>query len=519
MQRYQIGLTASYIALTLGFFYFIYALKYYASSLLALGIFSVDAEKLPAKHPVHRILAQRNNEEIFVGDEPWVSIHLPFFNELNVARRILEACMDLNYTNFEILVADDSRDTTIEILKERGWMHGNPIIKFVHRKDRSGYKGGALQLAMKYIHPLTQFIVVFDADFVPPSNILRQFVHQFRLHEKDPKPIAAVQGYQLHYLNRNENWITKGVRTEFSGSYMVERVAEELLGAMKMVSGSVFMFSASVLRELGWNHSITEDWDLTIRLYMEGYKVAYTPLIQAPAEIPTTVRRIIRQRMRWAEGHTFAVRRYFLDVFRSGKLTLAEKLEFLYFAPYYLQSFIFILGSLAWVVAQYIKRHPAFWTPTLGWSLVFSNFLAIPMMGLTGIFLEGDLSEDFNGVFGFIALSYFIMPYQAYAALKGLLESEEGFWFRTLKTGHITDYFLDLKLRGIIAWINRLRKRRSIEALDQIQVPVRLPVRRILFCAILCLAIWPVLEFVSGLFTGYSLVYLLSYVFRGVVNG
>ena len=518
MHQYQIGLTSSYIALTLGGFYFMYALKYYISSLLALGLFSIDPEKLQSK-PFHRILSLQNQDEITIGDEPWVSIHLPFFNELNVARRILEACMDINYTNYEVLVADDSRDTTIEILRERGWRHGNPIIKFVHRKDRSGYKGGALQQAMKYIHPLTQFIVVFDADFVPPAKIIRQFIHQFRLHEQDKKPVAAVQGYQLHYLNRNENWITKGVRAEFSGSYMVERLAEEIIGAMKMVSGSVFMFKASVLRELGWNHSITEDWDLTIRLYIEGFKVVYTPLIQAPAEIPTTVRRIIRQRMRWAEGHTFAVRKYFLSAIRSGKLTLAEKLEFLYFAPYYLQSFIFIIGSVSWIIAQYYKRHPSFWTPTLGWSLVFSNFFAIPMMGFTGIFLEGDLAEDFNGVFGFIALSYFIMPYQAYAALKGLFESEEGFWFRTLKTGHITDYFLGIKLRGLIEWIKKLRKSRELEALDTTRVLVKLPIRRLLFFSIVFLVIWPVLEFVSGASTGSSLVYFLGYMLRGVVNG
>ena len=150
---------------------------------------------------------------------------------------------------------------------------------------------------------------------------------------------------------------------------------------------------------------------------------------------------------------------------------------------------------------------------------MFSNFLATPMMGLTGIFLEGDLVEDFNGVFGFIALSYFIMPYQAYAALKGLVESEEGFWFRTLKTGHITDYFLRIKLRGLIKWINRLRKSRELNTTDSIKVPVKLPIRRILFLAIFLLAIWPVLEFVSGASTGSSLVYILGYMLRGVVNG
>lgn len=518
MHQYQIGLAASYIALSLGGFYFIYAIKYYLSSLIALALFTMDTSKLSPEHKIHRVLAQRDSELIPLGDEPWISIHLPFYNELNVARRILEACMDINYTNFEVLVADDSRDTTVEILRERGWRHGSPIIKFVHRRDRIGYKGGALKEAMRYMHPLAEYIVVFDADFVPPANILRQFIQKFRLHEKDTKPVAAVQGYQLHYLNRNENWITKGVRAEFSGSYMVERLAEEVYGAMKMVSGSVFMFRAGLLKELGWNHSITEDWDLTLRLYLEGFKVVYTPLIQAPAEIPTTVRRIIRQRMLWAEGHTYAVRKYFLSVIRSGRISLAEKLEFLYLTPYYLQSCVFIFGCFAWAVAQYYKRHPVFWTPTLGWSLVLSNFCAIPVMGLTGVFLEGDLAEDYSGVFSFIALSYFIMPYQAYAALKGLLEAEEGYWVRTLKTGYVTDYFLGVKLRGLIEWLNRLRSKRELEFVDDLPA-IRLPVRRLLLFCIVFLLCWPLLEFACGVSTGQCLVNNLGYVLRGVVYG
>ena len=66
-----------------------------------------------------------------------------------------------------------------------------------------------------------------------------------------------------------------------------------------------------------------------------------------------------------------------------------------------------------------------------------------------------------------MALSYLITPYQAYAALKGLLESEEGYWIRTLKTGHITDYFLGVKLRGLIEWVNRLMPVREVGGLDE----------------------------------------------------
>ena len=111
LHQYQIGLAASYLALILGLFYFIYAIKYYFSSLTAIRLFSLDTFKLPKEHIFNRILAPRENIQMPIGDEPWVSIHLPFFNELNVARRILEACIEINYNNFEIVVADDSRDT------------------------------------------------------------------------------------------------------------------------------------------------------------------------------------------------------------------------------------------------------------------------------------------------------------------------------------------------------------------------------------------------------------------------
>ncbi len=354
------------------------------------------------------------------------------------------------------MVADDSRDATIEVLKERGWRHGSPVFKFIHRRDRSGYKGGALEKAIDYMHPLTEYVVVFDADFVPPSDIIKQFIAQWGLYLEDEKPVATVQGYQLHYLNRNENWITKGVRAEFSGSYMVERLFEEVYGGMKMVSCSVFMFDAELMRRLGWEESITEDWFLTLRLYIEGYKVVYTPLIQAPDEIPTSISRLVRQRMRWAEGHTYAVKRYFMKVMRSDQLSLAEKAEFIYFAPYYLQSVIFILGSICWIVAEVGKRHPPFWNQTLGWLLIFGNFFAVPFMGFVGLFLEGDLREDYSGVFGFTLLSYIICPCQAYASLKGLLGSEESLWVRTLKTGHVTDNFLGVTFRMLFEWLGRL---------------------------------------------------------------
>lgn len=492
-----IGLVSSFAALTFGLFFFVYAAKYYASILIALV--TLGGKK------------QRADEGGGEGaydwrDTPLVSIHLPFYNEVNVARRVIQACLAQDYPNLEILVADDSRDDTIKILKDPVWRRRPPVVKFIHRRDRSGFKGGALSEALRFMDPRAEFVVVFDADFIPPPDTVRKFIQRFR--EEDPtslrtdflpdlqpatsprKPVAAVQGYQLHYLNKSENWVTRGVRAEFSGSYMVERVAEERLGAMKMISGSVFMLRADVLRELKWGDSITEDWELTLRLYREGYRVSYTPLIQAPAEMPTTIKALAKQRMRWAEGHTHAVRKHFVGVLSSTKLTAAEKLEFLYFAPYYLQSAMLLAGSAFWLLAEVNHRYPWFWQPTFGWSLLVSNLLAAPLMCLAGLWLEGDLRADYQGAFGLIALTYILAPYQGYAALRGLLEREEGGWIRTLKTGSITDRFLSIKLRGLMRWLT-LGGRLSRFS-PRFEGPlVNLPVRALLAAASLALLMLP----------------------------
>src|SRR5437016_7478234 len=363
----------SLFALLCGLFFFLYALKYYVTiaSVILITLFG-DPAKFQGRHANghanghtsgnglkadgqtngnghtngqhkegYRTLRGEKLSEVgaVVVNDPWqrmgeirlpadrqpfVSIHLALYNEGRVVDRLLEACTSFDYENYEVIVADDSTDETVEKLKR--WKE-HPRVRVIHRSSRKGFKGGALQEALRRMNPRTEYVMVFDADFVPPADAIWHFLDYFgRLakaktngtangngngHVKNGNGhgapqngdrVAVVQGYQWHMLNASENWVTKGVRAEFSGSYVLGRAGQELFGAMKMISGSVYMIRADVLRKLGWSTSITEDWELTIRLYLAGYKVLYTPYIQAPAECVSEVRRLIKQRMRWAEG-------------------------------------------------------------------------------------------------------------------------------------------------------------------------------------------------------------------------
>lgn len=186
----------------------------------------------------------------------------------------------------------------------------------------------------------------------------------------------------------------------------------------------------------------------------DGYKVVYTPLIQAPAECPSTISRIIRQRIRWAEGHTFNVKKYFGKVLMSPRVSLMEKGEFIFhYSLYYLQSLLFCLGTAFWILSEIVRTYAPFsswWTPQFGWTLVLINLFSLPIMGLTGLFLEKSMRGNITGVISFVLMSYILAPFQAYASLKGLFEKKEGSWVRTYKTGKVTERIMTFRLRRIL---------------------------------------------------------------------
>jgi cellulose synthase/poly-beta-1,6-N-acetylglucosamine synthase-like glycosyltransferase len=476
----------AFAGLFLGAVFFAYAIKYYLSTVMVLLTTLVGGATRNGNGNGHGATASPNltghtrmngngngnGYHIDLGYHPFVSIHVAAYNEQRVIERLLQALDQLEYPAYEVVLVDDSNDESVQILQR--WV-GRPKFKILHRTSRAGYKGGALREALKVTDPRTEYVVVFDADSVPfPDSIDRLLPHFYRVSEgsggralesafgrsdppSDPGQIkrrdevAAVQSYQWHVLNKSESWLTEAVRAEYAGSYMVERPFQDAIGSLKMIAGTAYMIRADVLRKVGWGTSITEDWELTLKLYAQGYKVVYTPWAETPAECVSTFSRLARQRMRWAEGHTYNVRKWFTAIMRSPFVTPLEKVEFIYDSTYYLQAGLFVIGSVSWLISELVfHAHVPGWTALLGWSLLFSNVFALPLMNLGGLILEEAPMRDLQGVWGALVLSFALVPFQGWAAFKGLISKDEGPWFRTPKTGHVTDQVHHLRRLNLL---------------------------------------------------------------------
>ena len=488
----------AFTGLFLGAVFFAYAIKYYLSTAMVLLTTVVSgtprngnghgANGSPNLTGHSRINGNGNGNgngyHIDLGYHPFVSIHVAAYNEMRVIERLLQALDQLEYPAYEVVLVDDSNDESVQILQR--WV-GRPKFKILHRTSRQGYKGGALREALRATDPRAEYVVVFDADSVPfPDSIDRLLPHFYRVSEgpaahtlesnfgridppsepgqiKRREDVAAVQSYQWHVLNKSESWLTEAVRAEYAGSYMVERPFQDAIGALKMIAGTAYMIRADVLRQVGWGTSITEDWELTLKLYSRGYKVVYTPWAETPAECVSTFSRLARQRMRWAEGHTHNVRKWFLPIIGSSFVTPLEKLEFLYDSTYYLQAGLFVIGTVAWLMSEVVfHAHVPGWTALLGWSLLFSNVFALPLMNIGGLILEEAPARDMRGVWGALVLSFALVPFQGWAAFKGLLSKDEGPWFRTPKTGRVTDQVHHLRRLNLLRrWLLGPRSRRQ----------------------------------------------------------
>ena len=122
---------------------------------------------------------------------PRLTVQLPLYNEMYVARRLIDAVCAMDYPRdrLEIQLLDDSTDETTAIVadivadrRSQGF-----DIRHLHRTERDGYKAGALEAGLLVAQG--DLIAIFDADFVPPEDFAVNLVHYFT----DPRAQRAME--------------------------------------------------------------------------------------------------------------------------------------------------------------------------------------------------------------------------------------------------------------------------------------------------------------------------------------
>jgi cellulose synthase/poly-beta-1,6-N-acetylglucosamine synthase-like glycosyltransferase len=255
---------------------------------------------------------------------PRVTVQLPIFNEQFVIDRLIEAVCAMEYPHdkLEIQVLDDSTDETQAVAKgivERYAAAGNPIV-YIHRTNRHGYKAGALDAGLRVAKG--EFVAIFDADFVPPTDWLMKVIHHFA----EPQ-IGMVQTRWTH-LNRDYSTLTQIEAILLDAHFVLEQGSRSRSGEYFNFNGTAGMWRIQAIADGGgWQHdTLTEDTDLSYRSQLAGWKFKYLPEVECPSELPIEMTAFKTQQARWAKGLIQTSIKILPVVFRS-KATLRNKWE------------------------------------------------------------------------------------------------------------------------------------------------------------------------------------------------
>ena len=302
----------------------------YAICALLLAIYTLGHGLLLIQYLRHRRQAIKL-PQLDVVDYPTVTVQLPIYNEQFVAVRVLDAVANLDYPADKLCIQllDDSTDATSQRLATNMAYYPHLQLEHIQRPERTGYKAGALAYGLSKTE--SDFIAIFDADFIPPADFLKRTIP----HLVADKQLAVVQTRWGH-LNAEDNWLTRSQVLSIDTHFMIEQFGRNRSGWMLPFNGTGGVWRRDAIEDAGgWSHAtLTEDLDLSFRAQLKGWQALFLPDIVVNGELPPQIAAYRRQQGRWAQGSSQCLRRLIVPLWQSDKSLMTKIMATQHLAQY-----------------------------------------------------------------------------------------------------------------------------------------------------------------------------------------
>lgn len=256
-------------------------------------------------------------------DWPTVSILVPVHNEERVLEGCLSAMTALDYPADKLtIVVINDRSTDRSGAIADAFAARDARIKVLHR-DRMARPGKAAAIADGTAITSSEILVLFDADYLPPPGLLKELVTPF-----EDEKVGATMG-RVVPANSDANVLTRLLDLERRAGYGVDQTGRALWNLLPQFGGTVGGIRRSALEAVGgWRMGhLAEDTDLTFRLVLGGWRIAYLSHARCHEEVPEEYASRFRQVRRWSYGHNQCLFEHLGSVLRSPQLSFAQKLD------------------------------------------------------------------------------------------------------------------------------------------------------------------------------------------------
>jgi cellulose synthase/poly-beta-1,6-N-acetylglucosamine synthase-like glycosyltransferase len=346
-----------------------------------------------------RSLREQRRVDGAMPDLPACTVLIPAHNEEKVIGQTLEAMCALEYPRdrLTIMIIDDgSTDRTGKIVGEYAARDSRVVLFSVPPGEGGKGKSRALNIAMQRV--TTDVVAVYDADNTPERRALRYLVAQLLLHPE----LAAALG-KFRTVNKNATLLTRFINIETLSFQSILQAGRWQMHNIATLPGTNFVMWTRIIRELdGWDEqALTEDSELSIRIYELGYKIKFVPYAVTYEQEPQAWNVWIRQRTRWVRGNNYVIGKFLRHIprFRSKRLAF----DLLYtLSLYYVFFFAIVISLILFILSATTLVSIALPGPyTVVWVMAFFLFIAEIVLALS---YDG---EDTLRNLGLIVLMYF----------------------------------------------------------------------------------------------------------------
>ncbi|RDV16211.1 glycosyltransferase [Pontibacter diazotrophicus] len=343
----------------------------YALCLTFIFCYSMAQLHLTILYWLRRRSRRKHQRAPYTQQQNWpaVTVQLPVYNERYVVARLLEAvaAFDYPHNRLQIQILDDSTDDTTAIIEDKLKVYPHLNIQHIRRVERTGYKAGALQHGLA--KATGEYIAIFDADFLPKPDFLKQTIPAFT------NPQIGVVQTRWSHLNSDYSLLTRLQAFGLNAHFTVEQTGRNSGGHFMNFNGTAGVWrKACILDTGGWQaDTLTEDLDLSYRAQLRGWQFLYLEDVEAPAELPAAMGALKSQQFRWTKGAAETARKHLGRVMRSN-VSLSTKLHAFF---HLLNSAIFVcvlLTAILSVPVLFLKNNAPELAPffKLGYALLLS---------------------------------------------------------------------------------------------------------------------------------------------------
>ncbi len=220
-----------------------------------------------------------------------VSVIVPAYNEEKSIASSIESLLSQDYGDYEVVVVDDgSTDRTLEISKK----YEGPNVKVVHQENRG--KAEALNAGIRSSSGTV--ILTVDADTRLNRGALTALARRFA---SDPR-LGALSGNVK--VDRPKGLLQRLQEVEYTTGIALSRKGQSVLATVMIVPGPIAAFRKEAVERVSYfsPHTFAEDFDMTLAILRERYRVEYEDRAIAYTIAPKGVEDLLKQRRRWYRG-------------------------------------------------------------------------------------------------------------------------------------------------------------------------------------------------------------------------